>query len=883
MAPPNPPKPAHPNNASKKRKEPPTNASNSKNDNKRPKNDHRAKQRDARALASQTSSKAFKNGELDVDKFVKAREYEIRALEEGMARSKKALTTRAFQQVPKELRRRMASHNVKRVPKRLQKRAKVEMVADNTPTVTARRRKPTRHMRLRMETAKKLRPLGAAQRKASKKVDDEEVTVRPVEQAKEETAVQGTAIKTRAPKVKKAKLAEAPTPKAKFRKRQMNKTWLPTHMFHAKRARMTPPKEPLWRFAIPLTPTAKCYRPTHRAANDRGAVAWDVSYMSTIGLEGQQRSIEGMLKALNVDENLWTRNGEKWRNGSRAWDGFVFEREAPHRPIAPVTVIWSPSSDSTIEGEEFSKRKRKVLLRVHPSAFLQLWQEILRLSKVAKPQVSVEDLRFEIGGIEVTGPGATEALLGALWPSPCQEGSAGHASGSAEKTWTSLAGLTDISLIPKNIALGLDVQDSRLHHPPRTIKLPTTAAEQMKLLELTASWPVDAPSAPFSLLDRRARIGASSSLPSQKAVNRRKSLAAPGQYPEAASTDPRIPTTIYSTSSGARRQASWIVLLPWKAVLPIWYGVIYYPLSTGGQPRFGGLDEKRQLCFEAGQPWFPGDFPGTKAGWEWETQERKRREDEWRRWPKSKRVNWDAVKLANGKKGEIGTGWACDWERLINGPPQAAEADTREGANDGAATTPNDDNTAEANKAGPAPSIEAPKLAYLPRFQASTSLSSYTLPSTLSNPLITTSLTCLAKGTPQTCARIYRLPSSNQDLRKSWLSLHPQNRPKTKSSHLPKLPKDAPPHIVQRRLAQSLLEPARAGEENYPEVPDEEDLIGFVTTGNLNLAEGRGTGVGSILLERVLEDVKRDAQEGQICIVRNAGQSIGRLAKWELV
>ncbi|KXT04249.1 hypothetical protein AC578_7932 [Pseudocercospora eumusae] len=873
MAPPN------SSNGSKKRKEAPTNASNSKNDNKRPKFDHRAKQRDARALASQTSSKAFGNGELDVDKFVKAREYEIRALEEGMARSKKALTTRAFQQVPKELRRRTASHNVKRVPKRLQKRAKLEMVADNTPTVTARRRKPTRHMRLRMETAKKLSALGAAQREASKKDADEKVTVRPIQRAKDEKVVEGTAIKTRAPKVKKAKLSEAPTGKAKFRKRQMNKTWLPTHMFHAKRARMTPPNEPLWRFAIPLTPTAKCYRPTHRAANDRGAVACDVSYTSTLGLEGQQRSIEGMLRALHIDEDLWTSNGEKWRSGSRAWSGFVFEREAPHTPIAPVTVIWSPSPDSTTAGEALSKRKRKVLLRVHPSAFLQLWEEILRLSKVAKPQVSVEDLRFEIGSIEVTGPGATEALLGALWPSPCQEGSAGHASGGSEKIWTSLSGLTDVSLIPKNVVLGLDVQDSRLHHPPRTTKLPTTADEQLKLLELTASWPVDAPSVPFSLLDRRARVAASSSLPSQKAINRRKSLAAPGQYPEAVSTDPRIPTTIYSTSKGDRRQASWIVLLPWKAVQPIWYSVIYYPLSTGGQPRFGGLDEKRQLCFEAGQPWFPGDFPGTKAGWEWELRERKRREDEWSRRPKSKRVNWDAVKLASGKKGEIGSGGACDWERLINGPP----ADTKEGANDGAATTPSDDNTAEANKAAPAPSTEQPKFTYLPRSQAASALSTSTLPPTLSNPVTTISLTCLSKGTPQTCARIYRLPSSNPNLRKSWLSLHPQNRQKTKPSHLPRLPKDAPPHIIHRRLAQSLLEPARAGEENYPEVPDEEDLIGFVTTGNLNLAEGRGMGVGSILLERVLKDFRKDSEEGRICIVRNAGQRIGRLAKWELV
>ena len=84
-------------------------------------------QRDARTLAVQTTFKAFKDGELDVGAFVKAREYEIRALEEGLARSKKSLTQRAFQQVPKELRRRTASHNAKRVPKRLRRQAVKEV------------------------------------------------------------------------------------------------------------------------------------------------------------------------------------------------------------------------------------------------------------------------------------------------------------------------------------------------------------------------------------------------------------------------------------------------------------------------------------------------------------------------------------------------------------------------------------------------------------------------------------------------------------------------------------------------------------------------------------------------------------------------------------
>lgn len=131
MAPSHPPPPV---TNGKKRKEPPTPTHN--NSSKRAKNtthqpnrrpDFRSKQREARTLSTQTTSKAFRHGELDVDKFVRSREYEIRALEEGMARSKKALTKRAFQQVPRDLRRRTASHNVKKVPKRLRARGKREV------------------------------------------------------------------------------------------------------------------------------------------------------------------------------------------------------------------------------------------------------------------------------------------------------------------------------------------------------------------------------------------------------------------------------------------------------------------------------------------------------------------------------------------------------------------------------------------------------------------------------------------------------------------------------------------------------------------------------------------------------------------------------------
>lgn len=97
-----------------------------------PSNNHRSVKRVktsiARNILTQASGKALnRNGDLDVSAFVKAREFEIKALGKSMGDSKKMLSSRAFQQVPKTLRRRTASHNVKRVPKRLRARAAMEV------------------------------------------------------------------------------------------------------------------------------------------------------------------------------------------------------------------------------------------------------------------------------------------------------------------------------------------------------------------------------------------------------------------------------------------------------------------------------------------------------------------------------------------------------------------------------------------------------------------------------------------------------------------------------------------------------------------------------------------------------------------------------------
>ncbi|KZF20890.1 POPLD-domain-containing protein [Xylona heveae TC161] len=875
------------------------------NQNSNFKSRRRAKSQDARAIAAQTSDKALNgNGELDVDRFVRAREFEIRALEDSMGRAKGALTTRAFQQVPRNLRRRTASHNVKRVPKRLRRRAGREMAEDNTPTVTARRRELTHHMRLRQNIASRLQRLGEkakVQKEASQTRDDEQSLDR------------ANTVRLQLPKIKRNTLKAPPKPVSKYRKRQIHKTWLPTHIFHTKRAHLTEPRYPLWRFAIPLRPSEKSYRPTHRASTARGAVAWDMSYMSTIGLEGTETSLEGMLKKLGVGQTaeshgLWEKKGIKWRNGSRTWEGWVYKSNAcPCDAIASVTIMWcarNPTSEMATERSSKSPLKRRIFIRVQPSAFLQLWDELVAIAKTQRPQISVEDLRFEIGSIEITGPASTEALLGTLKPSQAQEGGA-YTSGSPEHTWLALNGLTNPAALPSCVLLGFNISDPRLHHPPRTVSKPgSECTADYELLRIMASWPPDNSQASPTLFDRTARLTASRQLPSQKAINRRKALALPGQYPEALPKDPRIPIIIYPSRNRSSVQSTWTVLLPWKCVLPVWYSLMYYPLSSGGNVRFGGLNELRQVAFESSSPWFPGDYPGTRAGWEWELQERAKRKDDWTRRPKGKRIEWTSLDLGQGRKGEIGDGWACDWEVLFNAK---FNSDSKEQK-----TTSSSSDEKPAHSLAKSSSNDIlSKRTQLPQalHDLGVDTASRDDSSFLRAALCTVRINLLARGVPTSCARIYRLPSNNPALRAKWLSLDPSNpsaRSRRKQNKGPKpTEKDNTSHsshILRRQeLAASLLNGVpsaqqrrsgsefvpQAGDADYPVVPDAEDLIGFVTTGNFNLGQGRATSIGCLSLGNLLDGSQHGGPPGSapgtLCIVREAGHGIGRLARWELI
>jgi len=868
----------------------------------------RPKLKDARRVRTEDVEHALRDKELDLDTFVGSRRFEMEALEESMKKSKVASRTNTFQTVPRSMRRRTASHNPKRVPKRLRARAMREFIENNTPLVVSRRRKPrTTKARLRAETAKRLAIL--AQKKRRRKAKEKQ---------KAKDAAGGTTISTRLarPKIRRNTLNEPLPVKSKFRKRQINKTWLPTHVWHAKRARMTEPREPLWRFAIPLTPNEKTYRPTHRAQGEIGTIMWDLSYMSTLGLYGHVAGIERVLKALGVcEESCWNAKGQKWRLGWKAWNGMLSRHTGgSRRDVCPAVIVWDPESPSGAgsggAAPESLCIRRQVFLRVHPSAFLELFKELVRLIRMENPRLYVEDLRFEIGSIEITGPASTESLLGVLTP---YAGTTGI-KGAHGDMFQSLAGLTNVGAMPAGAVLGFSVQDPRLRYPPRTVQVPDSQGDL--LLQTLGSWPREENLDPFQIWNRASRLAASR-LSSQKSIDARKGSKVLGAYLEPTAADAPIPILLISHShrtagSGTQVQGSWTLLAPWKCIQPIWYCLSRYPVSSGGNPRFGGLDELRQVSFERGQPWFPADFPATDAGLAWELTQRTKRQAEWARRPKSKRIEWQSLDLGAGRKGEIGNGLWCDFESLFpdDGTAMAEDAKQKHLVGHGALRA-----MARLTKAQFGKLLHAHPQNALP------------VPA---KAMMQVRLTMLSRGVAITCARIYRLPQRAQagnqpgtktgeakelesrtagepvstsqgklpaDLRDQWVSLaNGKPRPGSFASSLRKLPLDSSFGERKRHLARSLVAdplgypPAPANRFDlggHPLVPDADHLVGFVTSGSFCLSMGKAVGMGSIAVSKVLDCLKGPsgggAKESRLCIVRNAGESVGRLARWEVL
>ncbi|KAF3905194.1 hypothetical protein AA313_de0208551 [Arthrobotrys entomopaga] len=530
--------------------------------NQLPKNtliDKRRKFQDAREISAQTPDDAFRDGQFDTISFVNSREFEIKSLIRSMTSSKNAQRKRAFQSLPRDLRRRTAAHNASRVPRRVRSTARLELIDDNTTLLKKRRDYRT-----------SARRLNATQLQCLSKVS---MTVggRPVE-----------GVKT--PKTQNIAHSRIASKSSRYRKRQRYKSWLPTHIWCAKRARMTT----LWGFALPETPTLKCFRSTYRIATRDGCVAFDTSYYSTLLLYGQENQLKRCLMMFLPPRDLAI-IGRTAISGEMAVSTWAYELgEWPVGTVAPVRIFWCPDTQLKHDPSERKGHKcRKLIIRTHPSAWDNVWGIVA--TSAAACNCRVQNLRFEIGSIGLTGPKSSNILKLLM------------RTGSLESK-------IEPDSLHLNTVLYDAIDDPRLNCYHNRSSIPTVQTQENGV-DLRGT-----------LFDTRHRISSIKGQVSQKTLNARIAQMVSENRTEPSLRTP-IPLVLIKEPLGELVNTgkvknpqespydSWSIILPWKWVRPFWLVLV----RMGGV-KFGGLKELEQLTLEAGSGIYPVDFPLTPNG-----------------------------------------------------------------------------------------------------------------------------------------------------------------------------------------------------------------------------------------------------------------------------
>lgn len=608
---------------------------------------------------------------LDIPAFLQARENEIMVLEQAMIKSKSIGATRVFQNLPRSMRRRTASHNVKRVPRRMRWKALKEMginpgdVNQDTPLATkgvTRAGRPINKKqnrgRLRFRLQRKIKLLKYAikwklngklldgswmdlknvkigekikmLRNQLSELKDEPMdidepdscsSIQDLEKFHSKRAINGklknqtgaydnTGVNSPAKQHKVTSL--------KYATRQRDFKWLPSHVWHAKRAKIIK----RWNWSIPYSPTQKCFRNTSRSSRQNGCLAQDTSFIGTTVVNGLNQ--ESLIEFVKMFTNNKACKG-KWLR--LAWEGLAFIND---QPIGNVQILWSKNGND----------KCHLILRSHPSIHQKVYFNALQFFN-GVDNVTVHDCKFSIGSIDIMGPKAMTVLQTVLHKRNPQNETPEFDS------FMKLSKLNDINSIPDGTSFSLDVADPRFwtHNG-----LPPAPKVEEDLIDVIISLRKSNlnGSKLFNINDRSASY--TNQLTNKLLdARRRVNIGRPVPVEE---TDPSIPIVIYKINS------QWTILMPWFWVLPFWYTIMHVP-----HVQLGCLKQMEQIKFERSQLGW-SDLIFTFDGFIQSQIEHDILQNEWKKRPRSKRVEFTKLQLSPTELGETLSPFGLDWRSV---------------------------------------------------------------------------------------------------------------------------------------------------------------------------------------------------------------------------
>lgn len=813
------------------------------------------------ATLSQQLRKMLNNGslipnKLQISDFVASREFEIKALDSAMVKSKTSGASRVFQSLPRTLRRRTASHNVRRIPKRMRKKALREMglyvgkaeLGTKGVTVTGKPlKKKIGRGRSRWEIIRRIKLLKyAAKWKLKGRLPDStfvsmnQINLRKrmkmlkkdleklnknTDENKEIEYIKNNTVKQETIKLKQ--LSEkiynslghydntsvnrvSKTTKVtciKYATRQKDFKWTPSHIWHSKRAKMMK----RWGWTLPLEPTQRCFRSTSRSARLKGAVAFDTSYMGSLVIniyDKEKFSLVQKYLANITNEKLDLKSVTK---KGVAWEGYIYT-DINRDPAGTTTIV-------SIETDEIVT----VLVRLHPSIYVSIFEQIVKEFNDIE-NISIHDCNYSLGSLDITGPETLSALQSIFY---------NNEKSPAFIRFMNLHRLNDLQTVPDRTVFTFDVRDPRfLTRAVTPVNPHLSYNDELDLIISLKKNQLD-----NKLLLPEARTEMYRNQLSLKQLGQRRNLY-PGEAIPVKENDASISIMLIKNSG------NWTVILPWFWVLPFWHTLMHVP-----HVQFGGFKQVEQLRLERGLLGW-SDMVFTDSGYIQSLIEKDENERKWNKRPKSKRVEYSKLKIHDELLGEILSPFGLDWRGLqtlrlahnvfknsltVNGENsnfvpakdeyakvlqviQKAETQIKLSGKDSLLVK------YKPISLRPTPQISEPITFNIP-----------SMPALAVTPI---RFTCCSKGNIEQNARLYSIPKDQHEF---WVEIGTGNR-----------------RNIRRRNIRHL-----AIDDKKPSISD---LVGLVTSATFNLTDGRYSGVAFI-------DSEVKNEPTQLLLARNVGSN----------
>ncbi|KAG0244945.1 hypothetical protein BGW41_005544 [Actinomortierella wolfii] len=526
---------------------------------------------------------------VDVVNFAEARAFEINALHSALTRSQDSASQRAFQSLPRNLRRRAASHNIKRLPVRLRERAKREVEVE---PVKNNKKPDNRYKRRRHGTLKQ-----------------------------------------------------------EYLRRQGTKRWLETHIWQAKRMKMVDIWGYKLADYSNENGIKAAYRSSHHQCIMQDLSYFGC--LEIRGSRSDiARVFERMMDPTlpTVLSERYATGKRQYMANLYEFDSFPQKMIAPMTLLWRQSPSSSSSAAPTLT-EEGNDRDGQLWVWIHPCSFdlarEQLQKTVSKLGLESK--VSIQDLENSLVMYEFTGPRSTALLQAVLQLSSLPNNSP---YAEAHRVWERISTLRSSTMLPPGIVLGLLVDDPRLTFPqkaqPRKREMDNSVVQEVE--QLMTKWPENVASS--DIWESTIRTSLLENMVSENSLNeRRQANLVPGTKLPTLDTDARIPILLLqregkpslgpapgsvASTAGASREYD----CGWTLAVPKGWGMAFWKSFIFVGAKVGGMRERRSFHFETRQSCFPYDYPSTTAYEAYMEQYSTEAKAAYDRKPVAKRVNY---------------------------------------------------------------------------------------------------------------------------------------------------------------------------------------------------------------------------------------------------